>query len=43
MATFDKLIQEIGSRYCLGPKAYPLVQLIRPNLWTARRYRQFRE
>jgi uncharacterized protein YidB (DUF937 family) len=26
MATFDKLIQEIGSRYCLGPKAYPLVQ-----------------
>jgi outer membrane protein OmpA-like peptidoglycan-associated protein/uncharacterized protein YidB (DUF937 family) len=26
MAAFDKLIQEIGSRYCLGPKAYPLVQ-----------------
>ena len=26
MATFDKLIQEIGSRYCLGPMAYPLVQ-----------------
>ena len=26
MATFDKLIQEIGSRYCLGSKAYPLVQ-----------------
>ena len=26
MATFDKLIQEIGSRYCLGPKAYPLVE-----------------
>jgi OmpA-OmpF porin, OOP family len=26
MATFDKLIQEIGSRYCLGPKACPLVQ-----------------
>ena len=29
MATFDKLIQEIGSRYCLGPKAYPLVE----ELW----------
>jgi uncharacterized protein YidB (DUF937 family) len=28
MAAFDKLIQEIGSRYCLGPKAYPLVQEI---------------
>jgi len=27
MATFDKLIQEIGSRYCLGSKAYPLVQV----------------
>ncbi len=26
MAAFDKLIQEIGSRYCLGPKAYPLVE-----------------
>jgi outer membrane protein OmpA-like peptidoglycan-associated protein/uncharacterized protein YidB (DUF937 family) len=26
MATFDKLIQEIDSRYCLGPMAYPLVQ-----------------
>jgi OmpA-OmpF porin, OOP family len=26
MAAFDKLIQEIGSRYCLGPKASPLVQ-----------------
>src|ERR1700731_3379299 len=26
MATFDKLIQEIGSRYCIGPKACPLVQ-----------------
>jgi outer membrane protein OmpA-like peptidoglycan-associated protein len=26
MATFDKLIQEIGSRYCLGPKASPLVE-----------------
>jgi OmpA-OmpF porin, OOP family len=26
MAAFDKLIQEIGSRYCLGPKAYPLIQ-----------------
>ena len=26
MATFDKLIQEIGSRYCLGPTADPLVQ-----------------
>jgi OmpA-OmpF porin, OOP family len=26
MAAFDKLIQEIGSRYSLGPKAYPLVQ-----------------
>jgi OOP family OmpA-OmpF porin len=26
MATLDKLIQEIGSRYCLGPDAYPLVQ-----------------
>jgi outer membrane protein OmpA-like peptidoglycan-associated protein/uncharacterized protein YidB (DUF937 family) len=26
MAAFDKFIQEIGSRYCLGPKAYPLVQ-----------------
>jgi outer membrane protein OmpA-like peptidoglycan-associated protein/uncharacterized protein YidB (DUF937 family) len=26
MATFDKLIQEIGSRYCLGPNAYPLVK-----------------
>jgi outer membrane protein OmpA-like peptidoglycan-associated protein/uncharacterized protein YidB (DUF937 family) len=26
MAAFDKLIQEIGSRYCLGPKAYALVQ-----------------
>jgi outer membrane protein OmpA-like peptidoglycan-associated protein/uncharacterized protein YidB (DUF937 family) len=30
MAAFDefvdKLVQEIGSRYCLGPKAYPLVQ-----------------
>jgi uncharacterized protein YidB (DUF937 family) len=26
MAAFDKLIQEIDSRYCLGPKAYPLVQ-----------------
>jgi len=26
MATFDKLIQEIGSRYCLGSKAYRLVQ-----------------
>jgi uncharacterized protein YidB (DUF937 family) len=26
MATFDKLIQEIGSRYCLGPRASPLVQ-----------------
>ena len=25
MATFDELIQEIGSRYCLGPKASPLV------------------
>lgn len=25
MAAFDKLIQEIGSRYCLGPKAYALV------------------
>jgi OmpA-OmpF porin, OOP family len=28
VATFDKLIQEIGSRYCLGPKASPLVQEI---------------
>jgi uncharacterized protein YidB (DUF937 family) len=28
MAAFDKLVQEIGSRYCLGPKAYPLVQEI---------------
>jgi hypothetical protein len=28
MATFfDKLIQEIGSRYCIGPK--------RPNLYAA--------
>jgi uncharacterized protein YidB (DUF937 family) len=26
MATFDELIQEIGSRYSLGPKASPLVQ-----------------
>jgi outer membrane protein OmpA-like peptidoglycan-associated protein/uncharacterized protein YidB (DUF937 family) len=26
MAAFDKLIQEIGSRYCVGPKAYALVQ-----------------
>ncbi len=26
MAAFDKLIQEIGSRYSLGPEAYPLVQ-----------------
>jgi OmpA-OmpF porin, OOP family len=26
MATFDKLIHEIDSRYCLGPKASPLVQ-----------------
>ena len=26
MATIDKLIQEIGSRYCLGPNAYSLVQ-----------------
>src|ERR1700737_2846067 len=26
MTTFDRLIQEIGSRYCLGPKAYPLVE-----------------
>jgi uncharacterized protein YidB (DUF937 family) len=26
MATFDDLIQEIDSRYCLGPKAYQLVQ-----------------
>ncbi|MGH6800626.1 MAG: YidB family protein, partial [Methylocella sp.] len=26
METFDKLIQEIGSRYCLGDKAGPLVQ-----------------
>ncbi len=26
MATIDKLIQEIGSRYCIGSKAYPLVQ-----------------
>jgi outer membrane protein OmpA-like peptidoglycan-associated protein/uncharacterized protein YidB (DUF937 family) len=26
MTAFDKLIQEIGSRYCLGPKAYALVQ-----------------
>jgi OmpA-OmpF porin, OOP family len=26
MAAFDKLIQEIDSRYCLGPDAYPLVQ-----------------
>jgi OmpA-OmpF porin, OOP family len=26
MAAFDKLIQEIGTRYSLGPKAYPLVQ-----------------
>src|ERR1700731_4577462 len=26
MATFDKLIQEIGSRYFLGPKASPLVE-----------------
>jgi hypothetical protein len=25
-ASFDKLIQEIGSRYCIGPKACPLVQ-----------------
>jgi hypothetical protein len=28
MATFDKLIQEIDSRYCLGLTAYPLVQEI---------------
>jgi uncharacterized protein YidB (DUF937 family) len=26
MATFDQLIQEIDSRFCLGPKAWPLVQ-----------------
>jgi outer membrane protein OmpA-like peptidoglycan-associated protein/uncharacterized protein YidB (DUF937 family) len=26
MATFDKLVHEIDSRYCLGPKASPLVQ-----------------
>ncbi len=26
MAGFDTLVQEIGSRYCVGPKAYPLVQ-----------------
>jgi uncharacterized protein YidB (DUF937 family) len=26
MATFDELIQDIGSRYCIGPKASPLVQ-----------------
>ncbi|MGH6795873.1 MAG: YidB family protein, partial [Methylocella sp.] len=26
METFDKLIQEIGSRYCLGDKAGPFVQ-----------------
>lgn len=26
METFDKFIQEIGSRYCLGAKAGPLVQ-----------------
>jgi hypothetical protein len=26
MATFDKLIQEIGSQFCIGPKACPLVQ-----------------
>src|SRR3984893_18666243 len=26
MATFDELIQDIGSRYSLGPKASPLVQ-----------------
>ncbi len=26
MATFDELIQEIGSQYSLGPKASPLVQ-----------------
>jgi OmpA-OmpF porin, OOP family len=26
MATFDKVIQEIGSRFCLGPKSCPLVQ-----------------
>ena len=25
-ASFDKLIQEIGTRYCIGPKACPLVQ-----------------
>ncbi len=26
MAGFDTLVQEIGSRYCIGPKAYLLVQ-----------------
>jgi uncharacterized protein YidB (DUF937 family) len=26
MATFDKLIQEIDSQFCIGPKACPLVQ-----------------
>jgi hypothetical protein len=26
MATFDELIQDIGSQYSLGPKASPLVQ-----------------
>ena len=28
MATFDKLIEEIGSRFCLGPKASLLVREI---------------
>ncbi|MGH6801579.1 MAG: YidB family protein, partial [Methylocella sp.] len=26
MATFDKLVQDIGARYHLGPKGRPLVQ-----------------
>jgi uncharacterized protein YidB (DUF937 family) len=26
MPTFDKLVHEIDSRYCLGPKANPLIQ-----------------
>jgi len=28
MATFDKLIEDIGSRFCLGPKASLLVREI---------------